>query len=513
MKYEFDSEENQEVLYDAFNKKIREDSCNLYEVFEICKEIVPEAFLEMVVTLITSNVVDIFAVKGFQQVGIDEYLQTHIQMILESGKEIIWTKYETCEFILETYKVDDLLDYFSPTGMVYLSQMMKHGGSGIVGLITAHLNQIFSPELPKSVVKNRLAKLVRKDQNDLTFLDYAFHRKALQIIAMLEELKKSLQGTEDNQIEFYIPQMIKVVVELKEKPDETCLEENKTLESYKNLLADAKFPENHQKLFDQGHGNYIDRIGKDTQTELKKFYDYFVELSAKLKKEFFRFFKIGESATYEYISTADHLQRVVDQVLLQQPFVTVDVEFCHMEVVGPIPEDENFRHHVACSLQISTLKQNYFIDCLALKNECKQPVAKLFSSREVLKVFHGCDSDLDAIYRTFGVIVENIFDTARAAVVIHDLENTPGLHALSLQYLKVHLDKSFQQSIWRVRPLPEPMLEYAITDSYVLLPIFYAQLTALDNLADVSAKSAEIWQHSNNIPKFIRPTAKLLSFV
>lgn len=39
MKYEFDSEENQEVLYDAFNKKIREDSCNLYEVLKSAKKL------------------------------------------------------------------------------------------------------------------------------------------------------------------------------------------------------------------------------------------------------------------------------------------------------------------------------------------------------------------------------------------------------------------------------------------------------------------------------------------
>ncbi len=207
------------------------------------------------------------------------------------------------------------------------------------------------------------------------------------------------------------------------------------------------------------------------------------------------------------------MEKIIDEVLLKQPFVTVDVEFCHMEVIGAIPEDENFRHHVACSLQISTLTQNYFIDCLALKNECIGPISRLFGSREVLKVFHGCDSDLDAIYRTFGVIVENIYDTARAAVIIHNFDNTPGLNALSLQYLKVNLDKSFQKSIWRVRPLPLPMLEYAITDSYVLLPIFYAQLVALDNLADVPAKSAEIWQHSNNLPKFVKPTAKQLMFV
>eukprot|EP00927_Polykrikos_kofoidii_P044377 TRINITY_DN38356_c0_g1_i1.p2 TRINITY_DN38356_c0_g1~~TRINITY_DN38356_c0_g1_i1.p2 ORF type:complete len:123 (+),score=15.86 TRINITY_DN38356_c0_g1_i1:39-371(+) len=47
----------------------------------------------------------------------------------------------------------------------------------------------------------------------------------------------------------------------------------------------------------------------------------------------------------------------------------------------------------------------------------------------------------------------------------------PGLKALCWEYLSLHLDKTYQCSDWRLRPLPLPMLAYAARDSRVLLPL------------------------------------------
>lgn len=486
----------------------------LYELFQKCKEQVPEVFLDLVVNLILENVFDLFEVKGFKDIGIKEYLKEHMQPILESGKDIIWTKLSTCQFILNLYTIEELLDYFSPTGMVYLSQMLKHGEKYMTNLALSHLQEMFNPEISQQIMRQRLVKLVRPDQNDLTFLDYAFHRKAVQIVAMIEELKKSLwKDTAEKEVDFFIPQLVRVVVELTSKESEIIQNELKTIEAQRDLLILSKDHSNHENLFKEGHGNYLERTGEETMKSLKAINELFKDIAKQLKKEFFRFFKMGDKVSYEYIDKAERFDQMVNTILREESFVTVDVEFCGMEVSGPIPEDENFRHHIACSLQISTVKQNYFVDCLAIKNACKEPVQRLFGSPAIIKVFHGCESDLDAIYRTFGTIVHNIYDTARAAVILHDIENTPGLHSLSQQYLGVHLDKSFQKSIWRVRPLPQPMLEYAITDSYVLLPIFYAQLVEIDAHKRKPLILQEIWHHSNNLPKFIKPTEKHLSFV
>lgn len=499
------------MLYDAFNKRIRQEDCCLYELFQICKTDAPEAFLDLVVTIINENVVDLFEVKGFKDIGIDDYLKDHMQLILETGQDMIWTKLQTCKFIMERYAVDDLLDYFSPTGMTFLSQMIKLGENGVVYLIFCYLQHMFSADVDKPLLRTRLAKLVRQDQSDLSFLDYSFHRKAVQIIDMMTTIKKQLLDDESDNIDFYIPQMIKVQVMLTDKCAADIDIDTSIINDARLMIDTCKIVDRWPSMFDDGYGNYIDAVGTDDLAALKHHYDAFKEMSKVLKKEYFRFFK-AEKATHVYIDSYDQLVQAVDGDLMKQKFVTVDVEFCGMEIVGDYKEDESFRHHIACSLQISTLNQNYFIDCLALKNDCMGPVAKLFGSKSIIKVFHGCESDLDAIYRTFGVIVQNIYDTARAAVAIHGLENTPGLGALAIRYLGVHLDKSFQKSIWRVRPLPLPMLEYAITDSFVLLPIFYCQLTELDGLADVDAKSIEIWQHSNNLPKYIKPTACCLKF-
>lgn len=77
---------------------------------------------------------------------------------------------------------------------------------------------------------------------------------------------------------------------------------------------------------------------------------------------------------------------------------------------------------------------------------------------------------MEWLQRDFGIYVVNMFDTYIAA-------KTLGFPQLSLQYLlgkycEVNQNKSLQLADWRIRPLPNDMLEYARQDTHFLIYIY-----------------------------------------
>ncbi|KAI5079547.1 hypothetical protein GOP47_0005026 [Adiantum capillus-veneris] len=119
-------------------------------------------------------------------------------------------------------------------------------------------------------------------------------------------------------------------------------------------------------------------------------------------------------------------------------------------------------------LQVSTRKQDFLIDAIALHDEMGL-LRKFFANPSIRKVFHGADSDIHWLQKDFHIYVVNLFDTAKACEVL-------GKRPRSLAYLLEHYcgvvtNKIFQLADWRLRPLPEEMLVYARTDAHYLLYI------------------------------------------
>ncbi|MCO5599117.1 hypothetical protein L7F22_053217 [Adiantum nelumboides] len=119
-------------------------------------------------------------------------------------------------------------------------------------------------------------------------------------------------------------------------------------------------------------------------------------------------------------------------------------------------------------LQVSTRKQDFLIDAIALHDEMHL-LREVFADPSIRKVFHGADSDTLWLQRDFHIYVVNLFDTAKACEVL-------GKRPRSLAYLLEHYcgvvtNKIFQLADWRVRPLPEEMFVYARTDTHYLLYI------------------------------------------
>mmetsp|Transcript_795 Transcript_795/g.1325 ORF Transcript_795/g.1325 Transcript_795/m.1325 type:complete len:958 (-) Transcript_795:82-2955(-) len=161
---------------------------------------------------------------------------------------------------------------------------------------------------------------------------------------------------------------------------------------------------------------------------------------------------------FEYIDDLDELQRAVEEME------------CFKEIAIDL-EHHSYRSFqgITCLMQVSTREKDYIIDTLALRRDMSI-FLPLFSDPEVVKVFHGCDSDILWLQRDFGLYVVNCFDTYHAAKALR-------YPALSLSHLlKYHcgitLNKKHQLSDWRQRPLPSDMIEYARSDTHYLLYIY-----------------------------------------
>lgn len=158
------------------------------------------------------------------------------------------------------------------------------------------------------------------------------------------------------------------------------------------------------------------------------------------------------------------------------------------------------RSGILSLIQVSTLHCDFIFDCFYLRDHLRadispQSLREVFANPDVVKIMHGCDSDLRLLVADLSMVCANVFDTAR---VFHYIQRVPPLKQMtesgSLQINKhlnhfslenlvklvlgVNLDKFFQVADWRIRPLPKGMLNYARSDSHYLIPI-YAWLISL----------------------------------
>mmetsp|Transcript_13437 Transcript_13437/g.16923 ORF Transcript_13437/g.16923 Transcript_13437/m.16923 type:complete len:801 (-) Transcript_13437:80-2482(-) len=123
-----------------------------------------------------------------------------------------------------------------------------------------------------------------------------------------------------------------------------------------------------------------------------------------------------------------------------------------------------------CLIQISTRSEDFIIDTLVLRSELGL-LNRSFTNPTIVKVLHGSDNDTLWLQRDFGVYIVNLFDSGQAARLLE-------YPRLSLAYLlekfcNITTDKKkFQLADWRIRPLPEDMLEYARSDTHYLLYIY-----------------------------------------
>ena len=112
-------------------------------------------------------------------------------------------------------------------------------------------------------------------------------------------------------------------------------------------------------------------------------------------------------------------------------------------------------------LQLSTRSETHLVDPLAIHG--LPGFGELLADPAVEVVFHDADYDLRLLGYEFGFRATSLFDTRIAAQFLN--EPGIGLAAMLEKYVGVRPDKRFQRADWSVRPLTQPMLEYAAMDT------------------------------------------------
>uniref|UniRef100_A0A8C9JRS2 Exosome complex component 10 n=1 Tax=Panthera tigris altaica TaxID=74533 RepID=A0A8C9JRS2_PANTA len=202
---------------------------------------------------------------------------------------------------------------------------------------------------------------------------------------------------------------------------------------------------------------------------------------------------VGETPCH-FVSSLDELVELNEKLLACQEFA-VDLEHhSYRSFLG-----------LTCLMQISTRTEDFIVDTLELRSDM-YILNESLTDPAIVKVFHGADSDIEWLQKDFGLYVVNMFDTHQAARLLnlgrHSLD-----HLLKL-YCNVEANKQFQLADWRIRPLPEEMLNYARDDTHYLLYIYDKMRLELWERGNQQPVQLQVvWQRSRDIclKKFIKP--------
>lgn len=185
-----------------------------------------------------------------------------------------------------------------------------------------------------------------------------------------------------------------------------------------------------------------------------------------------------------FIARPQSLNRLAKE-LLRESRVAVDTEsnslYAYQEQV--------------CLIQFSTRRADYLLDPLALED--LSPLAPLFNSPDIEKVFHAAEYDLICLKRDFGFEFNNLFDTMVAARVLGWEEI--GLGSILRAEFNVRMDKRHQRANWGQRPLPQQMLTYAQLDTHYLIALRERQYAELvkNNMLPLATEDFERLRQSN----------------
>lgn len=157
-----------------------------------------------------------------------------------------------------------------------------------------------------------------------------------------------------------------------------------------------------------------------------------------------------------WVDTTDGLRRMCAS-LLGQPRIAIDTEANSLYA---------FREQV-CLIQFSIPGIDYLLDPLTLHD--LTPLADIFNSPVIEKVFHAAEYDLLGLQRDYGFTFTNIFDTMLAARILGYKQL--GLGSLLAEKFQVNIDKRFQKADWGARPLPPGLVDYARLDTHYLLKL------------------------------------------
>ncbi|KAI0643061.1 ribonuclease H-like domain-containing protein [Trametes meyenii] len=190
-----------------------------------------------------------------------------------------------------------------------------------------------------------------------------------------------------------------------------------------------------------------------------------------------------DDTPFSWVSTPPEFATMLDK-LRGAGEIAVDLEYHSHRTFGGF----------VCLMQISTREEDFVVDTLSLRDEMEE-LNEVFTDPNVVKVFHGAQSDIVWLQQDFNLYIVNLFDTYHASKILDFPRH--GLATLLEMYCDFTADKRYQLADWRIRPLPAEMLQYARSDTHFLLFVYDNLRNALLDRAQSRAQSPS---SSNNTP-------------
>lgn len=144
-----------------------------------------------------------------------------------------------------------------------------------------------------------------------------------------------------------------------------------------------------------------------------------------------------------------------------------------------------------CLVQISTRKQDYVVDPLALDG--LEGLGGVFANPAAEKVFHAAEYDIMCLKRDFGFHFDGLFDTMLAARILG--WEKVGLGSILEDLFGIEVNKRYQRANWGRRPLPDELVRYAQFDTHYLLPLrdlLYGDLAKGNHLEEAADIFTEV---------------------
>ncbi|KAL4427585.1 hypothetical protein ABPG74_012976 [Tetrahymena malaccensis] len=370
------------------------------------------------------------------------------------------------------------------TNNSFLHDLVQRRKTGVI----INFIKVINNKYPQSQLKNKF--LIEK-QGDLEFMkkfvlmkndvnmnciEQAVILKFFDIYNLLEQFCVKNLNFDKQLVEFQIPEYDIVAVEdylkqLKDKVSENVYMQEKEHICY---LIEPEMKYNLNRSLLEQIIQEVDQTKKVQIYELNnqndsQFYKEINSIPFEQKPQYLK--NKMNSLSSIFVDKEEQLIEKVIPDLLQHQIIGIDLEYW--------TDNKDQKLSYICTLQLSTLTSNFVIDTLNLRKQVSIHLKSIFESAKFVKVFHGGETDLKLLKKDLNFNLVNIFDTAKAYLKQNKGAGSVSLSSLSQQYLNYNVDKQYQTSDWRIRPLPKPMLNYAMYDSFITLILFFVMKSTI----------------------------------
>ena len=156
------------------------------------------------------------------------------------------------------------------------------------------------------------------------------------------------------------------------------------------------------------------------------------------------------------INTSENLKSYL-KTILNESLLAIDTEFKRINTYYP----------ELCLIQIATPSSIQCIDILAIDD--LEPLFKKLYDGQTEWIVHSARQDIEALFHLSNRVPVSIFDTQIAASLL----NYPlqiSYQSLTESLQNIYLEKKHTRFDWKIRPLPEDVLKYALDDVRYLIP-------------------------------------------